>query len=39
MLEFDDLLDLEFNLSLKQFTGLCPIELIHLIIESGNEKI
>ena len=27
MLEFDDLLDLEFNLILKEFTGLCPIEL------------
>lgn len=39
MLEFDDLLDLEFNLILKEFTGLCPIELIHLIIESGNERI
>ena len=35
----DDLLDIEINKNLKELFGICPIELIHLIIKGVDFKI
>jgi len=36
--KMNDLLNLEFNVSMKKMFGICPIELIHFIIsEKKNE--
>lgn len=38
-LDLSDMLDLDFNISMKQLFGICPIELLALLVLEKRYKI